>query len=132
MKKLLLAGMMLAFAAPAYATQPVTLPDTIIGSWCLLSYDGNNAPAFYGRINNPENQECLTETLPINKDGYREVWDICLFDKIEQEGSATYLVHARCEAQFEGGGGGTGKFWIENLEYQIIDGQLVVTTIPET
>ena len=61
------------------------------------------------------------------------MWDECVFNKIKQEAQDTYLVHTRCEAQSEGEKRGIGKFWEENLQYQIVDGyKLVVTTKPHT
>jgi hypothetical protein len=100
-KWLLLAVMMLASIAPASATQ-VTLPDIITGEWCV---NEDTHPVSYTR-----SEDCPSYRLVIRKDGYSEMWDECVFDKIEQETHVSYLVHARCEAQAEGGGGGTGHF----------------------
>jgi hypothetical protein len=129
-KKLLLAGM-IAFAVPAYADQHVTLPDTMLGTWCPIETGSteDNSIFHYERTNDPSN--CSDPALHVRKEGYTGFWDECVFDKIEPEGSA-YLVHMRCEAQSEGGGGGIGIFWTLNVEYKIVDGRLVVTMIPET
>lgn len=133
MKKLILAGIAVLSLSSASATQPQrsTLPDTIIGNWC----HHDNADMWikehreiYTRSYNPE--DCSDYHLVITQEGYGEMWDECVFNKIEQEARDTYLVHTRCEAQAEGEKVGIGIFWEENLEYQIVNGQLVVTTIP--
>jgi hypothetical protein len=36
MKVTVLAGILLLLAAPAYADQHLTLPDTMLGTWCVL------------------------------------------------------------------------------------------------
>jgi hypothetical protein len=129
-RKLLLAGMV-AFAAPAYADQNAVLPDIMMGTWCPIETGtADDSTIFhYERTDDPGN--CSDPALHMRKEGYTEFWDECAFDKIEQEGSA-YLVHMRCEAQSEGGGGGIGIFWTLNIEYKIVDRLLVATIIPET
>ena len=119
------AALLIATSA-AHAT---TLPDTIVGKkWCL-DEDTFPDPLTYHQVKSWE--DCHDAILVIQPTGDEYIWDKCIYDKIEQIASDVYHVHARCEAQAEGGSGGIGIFWCQNLEYKIVDGHLIVTQLPE-
>ena len=129
MKKLLL-GVMMFVCVPAYADQHITLPDTVIGEWCPTEIGiDDNIGTVYERVLNPP---CSDALLYIQQDGYSELLEDCIYDKIEQENTNAFLVHTHCEEKAEGDHTSVIKVYTQNLEYKIIDGRLVVIVVPET
>jgi hypothetical protein len=132
----------LFFALYALTTQAtedrVELPGQMIGRWseCL---DVKFIESKIGFQKN-DNQEVFAfepVTLPDSEcsGGTFYTWETgssgpgrgyCEFDKIKRTALDVYRVHANCKGQ-----SGIEGFWTENSEFQIINGYLVVTDIPE-
>jgi hypothetical protein len=131
----------LVAATPAVAIEGrIELPEEMVASWSKCSGD---APIWrrvlkYAQGNNPEILDRRKPGIGSTRcsDGAGvHVWEngysgsgrgFCEFDKIEKTASGAYLVHANCKGQ-----SGIEGEWEENLEFQIIDGYLVITELPE-
>jgi hypothetical protein len=117
------------------------LPDEMVNEdWrqCLVNEHGDTVPDDEeGRdVYAPNNaQECLESGAPfhLGPTGYGAPgMGNCEFDKIEKTPTNAYRVHASCELHWSKGNGEHGvDFRTENLELEIIDGQLVVTYLSE-
>ena len=83
MKKLLLAGVMLAFAFPAYAAD--TLPDAMLGNWTMGDEEGVMDRA------DKDSGDFFVE-----KDTYYAVDTICAIKHVEKLGNS-YIVQAICK-----------------------------------
>src|SRR6516165_1161988 len=91
-RKLLLAAVaLLAVSTVANATPDVanaTLPDTMLGNWCYDYILQAYVRAIPG---------CGDDTaIQVRKDGFVTIDIRCKFDKIEQTGKITYMVHSIC------------------------------------
>jgi hypothetical protein len=82
-RKLLLAGAMLVFAAPAYAAD--TLPDAMIGGWGFEPNGGE------GMVRAPDGGDFFIE-----KDKYSGVDNDCTILKVEKLAENLYTVQASC------------------------------------
>jgi len=97
------------------------LPEAILGDWC--SKEGSfDTQVIYTRGIDCEDP---VGNITIQKDGYKEPWSDCKFDKIAQSTPSVYLVHVRCEALSEGDGTPNGHIYSENLEIRM-DGQNMI------
>jgi Bacterial SH3 domain len=123
------------------AANAAELPDEMVNEhWrqCLVNEHGDTVPDDEeGRtVYAPHNaQECreVAGGFFLWKTGYSgEGMGVCEFDKIEKIRTNAYRVHASCELHWSKGNGEHGvDFRTENLELEIIDGQLVVTYLSE-
>jgi hypothetical protein len=117
------------------------LPDEMVNEdWrqCLVNEHGDTVPDDEeGRnVYAPNNARgCLESGGPfhLGPTGYGAPgMGGCEFDKIEKTATNAYRVHANCELHWSLGNNKHGiDFRTENLELEIIDGNLVVTYLSE-
>jgi uncharacterized protein YraI len=105
---------------------PINLPSAMIGSWCYN--EGAEARQVY--IRNDGICIGIEGVLTIWPDGYRGSGGTCTFTKIEKLATNVYLVKSSCKGLPKGSYDGLA--WAENVELQINNGQLKVTSVPET
>jgi hypothetical protein len=118
-----------------FALPSVPLPKEMLGNWCnneeenfrIQKKTGDDATYYTKR------DECLERETPliVRPDGWNEVWDNCPFTNVTEETNGAYLIYSQCEILAEGDGHGLGRYFTVNMEYQIINGQLVVRSVPE-
>lgn len=141
-KKWLLSGVAaLLMATSAASTPKVELPDSMVGPWCYVKEKSTDTERHYLELPNdknfcscPDRNDCVDEDLiRVDKDGYVSNWvepgfrHFCTFEKIEVIKNA-YLAHASC---WSGWGKDIEPPWTENLELRVIEGELVITELPE-
>ena len=123
MKKILLASvaaLSVLSASAVHAT--VKLPDTITGDWCILEGD-NERMVFYRA---PKDRDtCLYHiVVAIDQEGVDDGTSTgrCTFERIEQTRPNAFMVYTRCPV-------------VNTLRpntWEIIDGKLVMSVIPES
>ena len=115
MKKLLLAGVMLAFASPAYAE--VQLPDAMLGSWSMGDEEG-----IMDRTDKDSGD------FVVEKDAYYAVDTACTIVHIEKLENS-YIVQASCAYDDGGVGDSDPPFppTINTSEFEMKGDRLRVT-----
>jgi hypothetical protein len=134
MKKMLIAGiaaLLMATPSPVHATE--RLPQKMLGVWCIK--DETELMNTYVRKN-------CKDPLTIWADGYTEEDGECELDEITKVDTDVYLVHSYCkfpagtatrgEVTNEGGQSDTGNVrGGTSEEWQLMNGQLKITSVPE-
>jgi hypothetical protein len=134
----LILAALLASATPAKAIEHHdALPEAMTGSWChetdndvrdiFTLFDGSGFPKTLstGEVI----YECPYHMLWLGTDGYSQSGELCDFEKVEETRPNVYLIHAHCRGQ-----SGVEQFqapWNAIMEFEIIDGHLVITYISE-
>jgi hypothetical protein len=129
MKKTLLAGVA-ALLLGTGAAQADALPEYMLGQWCADHFIRTETEEIYFRPDRPRGRglpDCTDDSITISQEGYvvqlpsPEIEDThhCTFDKIEEQGKATFLVHMQCEGEFA------------LMEFQIVNDLLFIKEIPE-
>lgn len=127
-------------ALAAQATEhPVVgeLPKQMVGSWCRET--DNKDRDFFTQFGNAllfDHEDtvageileiCPMWMLWVWETGFSQSGEYCgKFEKIEETAPGIYRVYASCEGQ-----SGVQGVWTDVLEFQIINGHLVITYIPE-
>jgi hypothetical protein len=153
MKKMLLAGiaaLSVLYASAASAQEPkVELPDSMVGLWCYAKDISTDTEDHYLEPYGDDGDEnCgdgIFDRIKIWKDddgssGYSLDWFLpgwhshCTFERVEVISPTVALVHASCHSGL-GRDPITSKEvkppWTENLELRVIEGELVITELPE-
>jgi hypothetical protein len=115
MKKLLLSGVTMLFLATGTAHATDQLPAAMIKHWCWN--DGERAYT--------QQEQCGHDFLIVRREGYESLeGGECVFDMVERVAQDTYQTHAKCKPF--GDDELDSEPWTENLELQLIRGQLTV------
>jgi hypothetical protein len=119
-------AILVALAVAAQAKPAIkVLPKTIIGSWCFAERDkADQTVTFYSRGNCTADPKGV-DVFATNYAGKRYS---CVINRVERLDNATtdkeaYFVNASCVTDESG----TSR-WIDNSMFQLIGGQLIITT----
>jgi hypothetical protein len=112
------------------------LPKQMVGSWCRET--DNDDRDFFTRFGQPllfdhEGARageilkvCPMWMLWLGETGFSQSGELCDFEKTEETAPGVYLVHAKCEGQ-----SGVEGEWANIFEFEIINGHLVITYVPQ-
>jgi hypothetical protein len=130
-----LAFVLSAAAMPAKAIEHRNaLPEAMTGSWCHENDSTDNRDVFTlfdgpgeHTLSTGEVVEvCPYHMLWLETECYSQSGELCDFEKIEETTPNVYLIHAHCRGQ-----SGVEGSWNAIMEFEIIDGHLVITYISE-
>jgi len=135
MRAKLLAGvaMLSLLYASASAAHAERLPKEMQGVWCLKEET---------ELTDTYVRKGCRDPLTLWEDGYSEKDAVCVFDKIQRVDTDTYSVHVDCkyppesanrwEVANDGGHAHYGNVRSRTSEeWQLINGQLKITSVPE-
>jgi hypothetical protein len=130
MKRLFLAGATVLLITTSAAHAAERLPDTMLGEWCpdLDKSIENRTVYFRTKTHNEPGCQSGEDVIIMRQDRIDAWQNSCSFKTIEQNGGV-YQIHEQCVNADMGGVQEEDRFLLEELE--LVDGQLIITSVSE-